>query len=76
MGAARSKPEPETRPAAAEAMGAWRFSTADYPRAERRDAWREVLSRLRLPLGEPPRRTIRSAARCRASSRRSAWTSR
>ena len=50
MGATRSKPEPETKPAA-EAMGAWRFSTADYPRAERRDAWREVLSRLRLPLG-------------------------
>ena len=52
--AIRSKSEPETRPAAAEAMGAWRFSTADYPRAARRDAWREVLSRLRLPLGEPP----------------------
>jgi AraC-like DNA-binding protein len=35
-------------------MKAWRFSTNDYPRSERRGAWREVLTRLRLPLGEPP----------------------
>lgn len=35
-------------------MKAWRFSTGDYPRAERRGAWTEVLRRLRLPLGEPP----------------------
>ncbi len=54
MRAARSKPGHQTRPLAAEAMGAWRFSTADYPRGERRQAWREVLTRLRLPLGEPP----------------------
>jgi AraC-like DNA-binding protein len=46
--------EPELRPASPEAMKAWRFSTSDYPRSERRDAWREVLTRLRLPLGEPP----------------------
>jgi len=54
MGAVRSKPAPQTKPIATEAIKAWRFSTADYPRAERRQAWREVLSRLRLPLGEPP----------------------
>ncbi|MFI4933722.1 MAG: helix-turn-helix domain-containing protein [Caulobacterales bacterium] len=35
-------------------MKAWRFSTDSYPRAERLQAWREVLTRLRLPLGEPP----------------------
>jgi AraC-like DNA-binding protein len=35
-------------------MKAWRFSTTDYPREKRRQAWREVLDRLRLPLGEPP----------------------
>jgi AraC-like DNA-binding protein len=35
-------------------MKAWRFSTSDHPRSERRQAWREVLTRLRLPLGEPP----------------------
>jgi AraC-like DNA-binding protein len=35
-------------------MQAWRFNTADCPKAERRQAWREVLTRLRLPLGEPP----------------------
>jgi len=35
-------------------MKAWRFSTGDYPRAERLSAWREVMTRLRLPLGEPP----------------------
>jgi len=46
------RPKPETKPFAAEAMKAWRFSTADYPRAERREAWREVMTR--LPLGEPP----------------------
>ena len=35
-------------------MKAWRFSTGDYPRDQRLQAWREVLTRLRLPLGEPP----------------------
>jgi AraC-like DNA-binding protein len=35
-------------------MKAWRFSTADHPKAGRLQAWREVLTRLRLPLGEPP----------------------
>ncbi len=35
-------------------MKAWRFSTGDYPHGERLTAWREVMTRLRLPLGEPP----------------------
>jgi len=52
---AKTKPRgSEPKAAAAEAMKAWRFSTNDYPRGERRQAWREVLMRLRLPLGEPP----------------------
>jgi AraC-like DNA-binding protein len=46
-------PSPE-KPPPAEAMKAWRFSTAEHPKAARRDAWREVLARLRLPPGEPP----------------------
>ena len=51
---AKAPQEPEPKPASPEAMKAWRFSTNDYPRTERRQAWREVLTRLRLPLGEPP----------------------
>jgi AraC-like DNA-binding protein len=35
-------------------MKAWRFTTDSYPPAERLQAWREAMSRLRLPLGEPP----------------------
>jgi hypothetical protein len=34
-------------------MRAWRFSTSSYPADERRAAWREVLTRLGLPHGEP-----------------------
>jgi AraC-like DNA-binding protein len=30
---------------------AWRFSTDQYPAAERRQAWREAMTRLRLPVG-------------------------
>jgi AraC-like DNA-binding protein len=41
-------------PSPQEAMKAWRFSTDNYPRAERRPAWREAMTRLRLPPGEPP----------------------
>ncbi len=33
---------------------AWRFTTQDLPPAERRDAWREVMTRLRLPMGAGP----------------------
>ena len=32
-------------------MRAWRFSTDQHPPAERRVAWREAMTRLRLPLG-------------------------
>lgn len=49
-----SSPAPDPKPTPPEAMKAWRFSTGDVPKAERRQAWREVLTRLRLPLGEPP----------------------
>jgi len=49
---ASHQPHPASAPP--EAMKAWRFSTASLPRAERRQAWREVLTRLRLPLGEAP----------------------
>ena len=63
---ARHKPDP--KPALPEAMKAWRFSTGDYPRAERRQAWREVLTRLRLPLGEPPEHEpFRGAVSCLVS---------
>src|SRR5580704_14476909 len=44
----------DARPAAPEVMRAWRFSTSAFPAAERRAAWREVLTRLGLPHGEPP----------------------
>jgi AraC-like DNA-binding protein len=47
-------PLPGASPAPPEAMKAWRFSTDSYPAAERHQAWREVMTRLRLPLGEPP----------------------
>src|SRR5258706_13082203 len=44
----------EPMPAAPEAMKAWWFSTSTLPVAERRQGWREVMMRLRLPLSEPP----------------------
>ena len=44
----------DLRPTPPEAMKAWRFSTGDYPKPERLAAWQEVMTRLRLPLGEPP----------------------
>ena len=44
----------DARPPPPEGMRAWRFSTSSYPAAERRAAWREVLTRLGLPHGEPP----------------------
>ncbi len=53
MSAADQTPLRE-KPPPAEAMTAWRFSTVDYPKPDRRRAWREVLTRLRLPPGEPP----------------------
>ena len=44
----------DANPAPPEATKAWRFSTGAIPLAERRQAWREVMTRLRLPLGERP----------------------
>ena len=35
-------------------MKAWQFSTDSHPRAERRQAWREAMAKLRLPLVESP----------------------
>ncbi|MDR3510440.1 MAG: AraC family transcriptional regulator, partial [Caulobacteraceae bacterium] len=35
-------------------MKAWQFSTDSHPRAERRQAWREAMAKLRLPLIETP----------------------
>lgn len=35
-------------------MKAWQFSTDAHPRAERRQAWREAMAKLRLPLVETP----------------------
>jgi AraC-like DNA-binding protein len=35
-------------------MKAWQFSTDSHPRPERRQAWRDAMARLRLPLGETP----------------------
>lgn len=46
--------QPDPAPAYPEAMKAWRFTTDGRPPAERRPAWREVMTRLRLPLDEPP----------------------
>ncbi|MDB5479758.1 MAG: transcriptional regulator, AraC family [Caulobacteraceae bacterium] len=34
-------------------MKAWRFSTDQHPAGDRRQAWREAMRRLRLPLGSP-----------------------
>lgn len=39
---------------APEAMKAWRFSTAAFPKSERPRAWAEALRRLRLPLATAP----------------------
>lgn len=36
------------------AAKAWRFSTESLPPGERRQAWRQAMARLRLPLGETP----------------------
>ena len=35
-------------------MKAWQFSTDNLPRQERAQAWREAITRLRLPVGEGP----------------------
>ena len=35
-------------------MKAWRFTTEDFPPAERRQAWREAMVRLRLPVEAAP----------------------
>lgn len=35
-------------------MKAWRFSTEELPAPERREAWREAMTRLRLPLASAP----------------------
>lgn len=35
-------------------MRPWQFTTDAYPRRERRDAWREAMARLRLPIGRIP----------------------
>jgi AraC-like DNA-binding protein len=35
-------------------LKAWRFSTGQHPPAERRQAWREAMTRLRLPVGADP----------------------
>jgi AraC-like DNA-binding protein len=43
---------PQARPP--EAIKAWRFSTASYPKGERARAWREALQRLRLPQATAP----------------------
>ena len=37
-------------------MKAWRFSTDEFPQAERQSAWREAMGRLGLPIGDIPDR--------------------
>lgn len=44
----------DIKPSSLDAKKAWRFSTESYSRGERREAWREVMTRLRLPLGKMP----------------------
>jgi AraC-like DNA-binding protein len=44
--------EPDAKAQPLEAMKAWRFSTEAFAPAERLSAWREVMTRLRLPFGE------------------------
>jgi AraC-like DNA-binding protein len=47
----RTPPAPTDKPLQ-EPVKAWRFTTRDVPAAERQAAWRLVMERLRLPLGE------------------------
>lgn len=35
-------------------MKAWQFTTDAYPREDRREAWRDAMTRLRLPVGRLP----------------------
>jgi AraC-like DNA-binding protein len=52
--AALDKLAPNRAEAPVDPMKAWRFSTGTLPADARRQAWREALKRLRLPLGDPP----------------------
>jgi AraC-like DNA-binding protein len=45
---------PALAPAHPDAMKAWRFTTDAHAPPTRRTAWRDVMTRLRLPLDEPP----------------------
>lgn len=46
-------------------MKAWQFSTDNLPRQERAQAWREAITRLRLPVGEaPPAEAFHGAVSC------------
>jgi AraC-like DNA-binding protein len=50
----RPSPPPTAKPPQ-EPVKAWRFTTEDVAPAERQAAWRQVMERLRLPLGEVAR---------------------
>ena len=48
-----------------DSMKAWQFSTDNLPRQERAQAWREAITRLRLPVGEaPPAEAFHGAVSC------------
>jgi AraC-like DNA-binding protein len=47
-------PRPDPKASQPDAMKAWQFSTDSYPRRERAHAWREAMTRLRLPLTDAP----------------------
>jgi AraC-like DNA-binding protein len=42
------------KPRPADAARTWRFATDSFERGERRRAWRQAMSRLRLPMGDAP----------------------
>lgn len=49
-------------------MKAWQFTTDAYPREERREAWRDAMTRLRLPVdGLPETEPFRASVSCLTS---------
>jgi AraC-like DNA-binding protein len=60
-------PDPDIDRRGAEGLRAWRFSTSSHPAPERRQAWREVLTRLGLPFGEAADEDFRGEVACLVS---------
>ena len=50
----RESPDRSATEAPSDRVKAWRFTTDEVPESARREAWREVMTRLRLPLADSP----------------------